>query len=144
MVEVSKGCSPTISADSAAGSPFAIEMYTPPRYRACMNTPIAQLSNIPSRFGHLGRAINTMVPSNRTAPNIRKKRKVSGSAYGRPSFAPMKPDAHKMTNNPGAATIVKCSIGEIDELELLEVMRLKRCQYLQQAVYTICRAEKKA
>jgi hypothetical protein len=56
----------------------------------------------------------------------------------------MKPDAHKMTNNPGAATIVKCSIGAIDESELLEVMRLKRCQYLQRAVYTICQAEKKA
>jgi len=41
-----------------------------------------------------------------------------------PSFAPMNPDAHKMTNNPGVATIVKCSIGAIDESELSEVMRL--------------------
>jgi hypothetical protein len=88
-----------------------------------MNTPVAQLSNIPSRVGHFGRATNTMAPSNTTAPNIRKERKVSGSAYGRPSFAPINPDAHKMTNNPGAATIVKCSIGAIDEWELSEVMR---------------------
>ena len=57
-----------------------------------------------------------MAPSNRTAPNIRKKRKVSGSAYGRPSLAPMNPDAHKITNNPGAAAIVKCSIGAIDDV----------------------------
>jgi hypothetical protein len=80
MVEVSKGCSPTISAESAAGRPFAIDMYTPPRYKACMNTPVAQLSNVWSRVGHVGRAINTMMLNKKTAPTIRKKRKVSGSA----------------------------------------------------------------
>ena len=100
-----------MSADSAAGRPFAIEMYTPPRYKACMNTPIAQLSKIPVRAGHLGR----MAPSKSTAPNIRKNRKVSGSAYGSPSFAPINPDAHKITNKPGAARIVNCSIGLIAE-----------------------------
>jgi len=73
----------------------------------------------------LGRACNTIAPSNSTAPNMRKDRKVSGSAYGRPSFAPINPDAHKMTNNPGAATIVKCSIGVTAESELSELMRLK-------------------
>src|SRR5215831_934732 len=109
-----------------------------------MNTPVAQLSNIPSRVGHLGRATNTMAPSNRTAPNIRKKRKVSGSASGRPSFAPINPDAHKMTNRPGAAAIVKCSIGAIDESELSGVMRLMSKMYLERVVYTICQADEKA
>src|SRR6202051_1995795 len=57
------------------------------------------------------------------APNIRKNRKVSGSAYGSPSFAPINPDAHKMTNKPGAAPIVNRSIGEIAVSELSDVMR---------------------
>jgi hypothetical protein len=65
-----------------------------------------------------------MAPNNRTEPNIRKKRKVSGSAYGRPSFAPINPDAHKTTNKPGAATIVKCSIGVTADSELSDVMRM--------------------
>ena len=103
-----------------------------------MNTPVAQLSNIPSRVGHLGRATNTMAPSNTTAPNIRKTKEGQWFRKGRPSFAPINPDAHKITNNPGAAAIVKCSIGAIDSSELLEVMRLKKSQCLQRAVYTFC------
>jgi hypothetical protein len=27
---------------------------------------------------------------------------VNGSAYGKPYFAPMKPELHRMTNRPGA------------------------------------------
>ena len=89
-----------------------------------MKTPIAQLSKSPVRSGHLGRAYNAIAPSKITAPNIRKNRKVSGSAYGNPSFAPMKPDAHKMTNKPGAAPIVNCSIGVVDKAARSEVMRV--------------------
>jgi hypothetical protein len=66
-----------------------------------------------------------MAPSNRTAPIIRKNKKVSGCAYGRPSFAPINPDAHKMTNSPGAATIVKCSIGVTAESELSEAILME-------------------
>jgi hypothetical protein len=44
---------------------------------------------------------------------MRRHRKVSGSAYGSPSFAPINPDAHRMTNKPGAAAIVSCSIDVI-------------------------------
>jgi hypothetical protein len=90
-----------------------------------MNTPVAQLSNIPSRFGHLGRATNTIAPSKSTAPNMRRKRKVSGCAYGSPSFAPINPDAHRTTNKPGAATIVKCSIGVAADWDLSDVMRME-------------------
>src|ERR1700730_2438820 len=66
-----------------------------------------------------------MALSKSTAPNIRKNRKVNGSAYGSPSLAPMNPDAHKMTNKPGAATIVKRSIGGIAVSELSDVMRME-------------------
>src|ERR1700684_4382830 len=67
-----------------------------------------------------------MALSKSTAPNIRKNRKVNGSAYGSPSLAPMNPDAHKMTNKPGAATIVKCSIGVTADSELSDVNLLLR------------------
>jgi hypothetical protein len=40
-----------------------------------------QLSNAPSRVGHLVRATSTMMPSNRTAANIRQNRKVRGSVF---------------------------------------------------------------
>ncbi len=89
-----------------------------------MNTPIAQLSRTPLRSGHLGRAYNATTPSKRTAPNMRRNRKVSGSAYGSPSFAPINPDAHRMTNKPGVAAIVSCSIDVIAGTERSDVMRL--------------------
>lgn len=52
------------------------------------------------------RATNTIMPSNRTAPNIREKGK-SVVQRGRPTFAPMNPDAHKMTNKPGQSSNVQ-------------------------------------
>jgi hypothetical protein len=55
---------------------------------------------------------------------MRKNRKVSGFAYGSPSLAPINPDAHKMTNKPGAATIVKFSIGVTADSESSDVMRM--------------------
>src|SRR3989344_2080842 len=103
---VSSGCNPTTSAVMPDGSPCPMAMNTPPRYTPCTSRPDTPMcSQALPVGGHGARATATTASMSTMTMANRRARKVSGSTYGRPSWAPIKPVLQSATKSKGTSEL---------------------------------------
>ena len=79
MVDVRIGCSPGISAEIPAGTPWLMAMKTPPKYRPWVMKPATRLCPVSALLGQRARTASTMKPRIATTHIMRTARNVRGS-----------------------------------------------------------------